>query len=150
MKFRNEIRINADIDTAWNTFIDPDNLRHWQPTLKSVTLKSGTATEPGAVSELVFDEDGRQVVMTQTITEKRAPDLLAGEYDSAWSRVVVVNHFQAIADGSTRWTVYSRHRFKGMMKIMALFIRRAIRERNDDWLQRFKLLVESRAAEQSS
>ena len=36
------------------------------------------------------------------------------------------------------------------MKIMALFIRRAIRERNDDWLQRFKLLVESRAAEQSS
>lgn len=150
MRFKNEILINADIDTAWNTFIDPDKLQDWQPTLKSVTLKSGAVTEPGAVSELVFDEDGREVVMTQTITEKRAPDFIAGEYDSAWSRVVVVNHFQAVDDGRTRWTVYSRHRFKGMMKIMSLFIHKAIRERNDDWLQRFKLLVESRAAEQSS
>lgn len=150
MKFQNEILINADIDSAWATFVDPDNLRHWQPTLRSVALKSGTATEPAAVSELVFDEDGREVVMTQTITEKRAPDFMAVEYDSAWSRVVVVNHFRSLDDGRTLWTVYSRHRFKGMMRVMALFIRKAIRERNDDWLQRFKLLVESRVAEQSS
>lgn len=148
MKFENEILINAEIETAWNTFIDAGNPRHRQPTLKSVTPRSGAPTEPGAVSELVFDEDGRDVVMTRTITERRAPYFIAAEYDSAWSRVVV-NHFQSLDDGGTCWTVYSRHRFAGMMEVMALLIHKAIRERNNDWRQRFKLLVESRAAEQS-
>ena len=85
--------------------------------------------------------------MTHTITEKRAPDFLAGTYDSDWSTAQVVNHFESISDELTRWTVYSRHNFKGLMKIMSLFVRKAIEERNDDWLQRFKLLVESRAAD---
>ena len=147
MKFRNVVLIEAGQQFTWDMFVDPANLRHWQPTLKSVTLKSGVASEPGAVSELVFDEDGREVIMTQTITEKRAPDFLAGSYDSAWSTAHVVNHFTSIDDNLTRWTVYSRHNFKGLMKIMSLFVRNSIEERNDDWLQRFKLLVESRAAD---
>ena len=147
MKFRNVVLIEAGRQFTWDMFVDPANLRYWQPTLKSVTVKSGVASEPGSVSKLVFDEDGRDVTMTQTITEKRAPDFLAVSYDSAGSTAHVVNHFTSIDDNLTRWTVYSRHRFKGLMKVMSLFVRGAIRERNEDWLQRFKLLVESRAAD---
>ena len=147
MKTRNEITIDADRATVWREFDNPDNLGKWQPTLKSFTHQSGTAGEPGAVSELVYDENGREVAMTETMTERREPDFMAGIYDSAWSKVTIVNHFEVMGDNQTRWVIYANHQFKGFFRFLALFLRKSIRARTDDWMQRFKLLVETRAAD---
>ena len=146
MKTRNEITIDADRATVWREFDNPDNLGKWQPTLKSFTHKSGTPGEPGAVSELRYDENGRDVLMTETMTEKREPDFMAGLYDSAWSKATIVNHFEAMDEQQTRWVIYANHQFKGIYKIMGLFLRKSIYGRTDDWMQRFKLLVETRVA----
>ncbi len=147
MKTRNEITIDADRATVWREFDNPDNLGKWQPTLRSFTHQSGAAGEPGAVSELVYDENGREVAMTETMTEKREPDFMAGVYDSAWSKVTIVNHFEAMGDNQTRWVIYANHRFKGFFRFIALFLRKSICARTDDWMQRFKLLVETRVAD---
>ena len=146
MKTRNEITIDADRATVWREFDNADNLGKWQPTLKSFTHKSGAPGEPGAVSELLYDENGRDVLMTETMTEKREPDFMAGIYDSAWSKATIVNHFEAIEEQRTRWVIYANHQFKGIYRIMALFLRKSICGRTDDWMQRFKLLVETNAA----
>ena len=146
MKTRNEITIDADRATVWREFDNTDNLGKWQPTLKSFTHRSGTPGEPGAVSELIYDENGREVTMTETMTEKREPDFMAGTYDSAWSRVTIVNHFEAAGDKQTRWVIYANHQFKGFFRIVGLFLRKSICGRTDDWMQRFKLLVETRVA----
>lgn len=146
MKTRNEITIDADRETVWREFDNADNMCEWQPTLKSFTHKSGTPGEPGAVSELVYDENGRDVTMIETMTEKRRPDFMAGSYDSAWSRAIIVNHFEAVGDEQTRWVIYANHQFKGFFRIIGLFFRKSICGRTDEWMQRFKLLVETRAA----
>lgn len=146
MKTRNEITIDADRATVWREFDNPDNLGKWQPTLKSFTHQSGTPGEPGAVSEVVYDENGRDVVMTETMTEKRAPDFMAGTYDSAWSNATIVNHFESVGENQTRWVMYANHQFKGFFKILGFFFRRSICKRSDDWMRRFKLLVETRTA----
>jgi len=143
MKIRAEVKIDADRDTVWRTFDSPDNMPRWQPTLKSVTQKTGTPGEPGAVAELVYDENGKKVVMTETITEKRKPDFMAGIYESTWGKALIVNHFEAIGENTTRWTVYANHRFNGIMKLMALFAGKSVRIRTEADLQRFKLLVET-------
>lgn len=146
MKTRNEITIDADRATVWREFDNPDNLGKWQPTFKSFTHKSGTPGEPGAVSELIYDENGREVAMTETMTEKREPDFMAGFYDSAWSKATIVNHFEAVGENQTRWVMYANHQFKGFFKLMGIFFRKSICGRTDDWMQRFKLLVETNAA----
>jgi len=143
MKIRAEVTIDADRDTVWRTFDDPDNMPRWQPTLKSVTHQTGTPGEPGAVAELVYDENGKKVVMTETITEKRKPDFMAGIYESAVGNALIVNHFEAIGENTTRWAVYANHRFKGIMKLLALFAGKSVRNRTEADLQRFKLLVET-------
>ena len=148
MKTRNEVEIDADPETVWQAFDNVDNLGKWQPTLKSFTHVSGTPGEPGAVSELVYDENGREVVMTETMTEKRKPDFMAGFYDSAWSKATIVNHFEATDHGGTRWVMYANHQFKGFFRILGWMFRKSIRGRTDDWMQRFKLLVESNLASQ--
>ena len=148
MKTRNEITIDADRATVWREFDNPDNLDKWQPTLRSFTHQSGTPGEPGAVSELVYDENGREVTMTETMTEKREPDFMAGHYDSAWSKATIVNHFEVIGDKQTRWVMYSNHQFKGFFRVLGIFFRKSICSRTDDWMQRFKLMVETKAADQ--
>ncbi len=146
MKLKTEVIIDADRATVWRLFDDAGNLHRWQPTLKSVTHKSGEPGEPDAVAELVYDEKGRDVVLTETITARRQPDFLAGTYESRWGAAVVVNQFEGTEDGRTRWTVYWNHSFRGLMKFMALFARKSIIKRTEDDAQRFKLFVESKVA----
>ena len=146
MKTRHEVLIDAPREAVWAAFDDPDNMPRWQPTLTSFTHKSGTPGQVGAVSDLVYEENGRRVEMTETITERREPDFMAGIYSSSYGKTIIVNHFEEAGERQTRWVVYANHMFKGIMKLMGLFIARSIRNRTDADLERFKLLVETEAA----
>ncbi len=146
MKHKVEILIDADVVTVWRMFDDPDNMMKWQPALRSFTHKSGVPGQPDAVSELVYDENGKEVVMTETITARREKSFLGGTYESSWGKVVVFNHFEETGDGKTRWTSNLNYSFKGFMKIMALFMQNSIRSRSDRDMNRFKLLVETESA----
>jgi len=150
MKLKFDITITANRANVWAAFDNQDNLTRWQPTLKSFTHVSGERGQPGAVSKLVYDRNGREIAMTETITERRAPDFLAGVYESDLGTVLIVNHFSAIDDNSTRWESWSNFRFRGVMKFLSLFLAKSMRKRTCADMQRFKLVVETDiAAEQS-
>jgi len=103
-----------------------------------------------AIAELVYDENGREIRMTETITERREPDFMAGVYTTQWGKTIIVNHFEDAGDSKTRWVVYANHFFKGMMKLLIIFFARSIRRRTEDDLQRFELLVESEQMDEPS
>jgi uncharacterized membrane protein len=146
MKHKTEVMIDADRDTVWRFFDNTDNTTKWQPTLKSFRHVSGVPGQPDAVSELVYDENGREVVLTETITARREPEFLGGTYESKWGTVVILNLFEQTDDGRTRWSSNSNHRFRGLMKFLALFMAKSICRRIDSDMQRFKLLVETEVA----
>jgi uncharacterized protein YndB with AHSA1/START domain len=148
MKHKTEVLIDADRATVWRFFDDPDNMTRWQPTLKSFKHISGTPGQPDAVSELVYDENGREIVMIETITSRREPSFLGGTYESKWGTVVIFNHFEETDTGKTRWASNANYVFKGIMKIMALFMHKSICSRTDSDMGRFKLLVETQVAEE--
>jgi len=148
MKHKTELVINAPWDRVWSIFDDPDYISKWQPNLIALLHESGEPGQPGAVSKLTYDENGRQVVLTETIAERRPPDLFAGTYDSRYGTTTVVNRFEMIDAQTTRWTVWSRYRFRGVMKLMALFMASSIRRRTCADLERFKQLGETEAATQ--
>ncbi len=150
MKLKFETVIDADLDTVWAAFDNPDNMTRWQQNLESFRHVSGEPGQPGAVSQLVYDEKGKKVVMTETISERRQPDFLAGTYDSPMGKVLIVNHFEAIDDDSTRWTAWCNFAFQGFMKIMSLFVGGMIRKRTEGDMQRFKLMVETDRANTAS
>ena len=150
MKHKTEVLIDADRDTVWQFFDNPDNMSKWQPTLKSFTHKSGTPGQPDAISELVYDENGRDIVMTETITARREPAFLGGTYESKWGNVIIFNHFEETNDGKTIWACNSNYVFKGFMKVMAIFMRKSICSRTDNDMNRFKLLVETEVANKTS
>jgi hypothetical protein len=147
MKFRHEIVINADQDAVWAAFEDPENIKAWQPTLESFALRSGDAYQPGTVAELVYEENGRKVMLTETITERREPHFLAGTYESPTGSALIVNHFEDAGDGRTRWAMYGNHSFKGILRVIGIFFAGSIRKRNEEMMNNFKLLAEKKRAE---
>ena len=150
MKLRYEIVIDADRHTVWEAFDNTSNLRRWQPNLISCTAKSGEPREAGAVSELVYDESGRRVELTETITERRPPDFMAGMYESSHGTMLTVHTFEDAGTDRTRWTAWSNATFTGLTKYLAIFMVRSIRRRMEDDMQRFKLLVETLEASAKS
>jgi uncharacterized protein YndB with AHSA1/START domain len=147
MKQKFEIVINASRDKVWAAFHDPANMGRWQANFSSYTHRSGDPGRSGSVAELVFTENGRPVVLTETITERRDPDFLAGTYESRHGSTLIVNHFEAIDENTTRWSSWCNFQFRGAMKFMSLFAARSIRKRTQGDMERFKLMVESDLAQ---
>ena len=143
MKLKYEISIDAGLENVWAAFDNPDNMVRWQQGLQSYNHKSGTPGHPGSQGELVFDEKGKKVVLQETITERRKPVFMAGMYESDYGSTLVVNHFEAIDENTTRWVSWCNFRFSGIMRFMSLFIGGAIRRRTEGDMERFKLMVES-------
>lgn len=146
MKFRIEKTIDARLHDVWDAFDNPDNLSRWQPTLESWTHKYGTPGQPDSIAELSYNENGRKVTMTETVTERHQPDFLAGTYESARRKALIVNHFESIDDSTTKWIMYSNMVFKGFMKIMSVFVGGQIRKRNQNDMDRFKKFSETESA----
>lgn len=146
VKLNFEQTIDADLPTVWTAFIDPDNMCRWQQDFESYTPKSGVRGQPGATAELILKEGKKKIILKETITERRDPDFLAGSYESANGTTIIVNHFESIDATTTRWTSWRNFSFKGMMKIMAVFVAGSIRKRTEGDMQRFKLLVETSEA----
>ena len=146
MKAKFEVIVDADRNAVWDAFDNPGNIPKWQPTLKSFTHKSGTPGEVGSITELVYDENGRELVMSETITERRQPDFMAGIYATKGSKSLIVNYFETVEGNKTRWVSHANHSFSGFMKLVSPFIRKTICDRTENDMQRFKLLVESQKA----
>jgi uncharacterized protein YndB with AHSA1/START domain len=149
MKFRHEIVIDADQESVWTAFDDPGNMKAWQPTLRSFTRKSGRDGQPGAVAELVYDENGREVTLIETVTERREPHFMAGSYESDVGNALIVNHFEDAGNGRTRWVMHGNHSFKGIFRFLGIFFAGSIRKRNEDMMNNFKLFAETRQAERT-
>jgi hypothetical protein len=143
MKLNFEQTIDAGLDTVWAAFNNAANKGRWQKNFASYTHKSGDPGQPGAFSELIFNENGKLLVVNETILECRAPDFLSASYDSKHATTIIVNHFQSVDKNTTGWTSWCNFTFKGFMKIMALFLAGTIRKRTEDDMHRFKLLVET-------
>ena len=143
MKLKFEITIDADRDTVWAAFDNPDNLTRWQQGLENVEFVSGKRGERGAITRLHYDADGKKVVLTETITERQAPRYMAATYETPQSGTLIVNQFEEYNRRTTQWTAWCNFTLRGYMRFLAVFVRRAVRQRTEGDMARFKLMVET-------
>ena len=146
MKLKSEVIIEADRATVWRLFGDPNHITRWQPSLESVRLVSGIRGQADAVSELIYDENGRKVVLTETITATREPDFVGGTYASGTASAVVLHRFEDAGDKRTRWIGHWNYTFNGAMRFVALLFRRSMQRRVEADMQRFRDFVHAQTA----
>jgi hypothetical protein len=143
MRLTFEYELGRRPPEVWKAFDNPDNLRRWQPTLVSFERVSGEPGQPGAVSRLTYREDGRLIVLTETITIRREPEEFGGTYESDMATNVILNQFSPLGPWGTRWMVSVDFTFRGIWRLLGPLFRRAIRRRTEVDLERFKAMLEA-------
>jgi uncharacterized protein YndB with AHSA1/START domain len=143
MKMTSDIEIDAGPASVWAAFENPDNLERWRPSFRREKQLAGKHGEVGSVSRLRYTENGRSVVVIENVTERREPFFLAATYESPKHTSLVVNHFEALDGGRTRWVAYTNLRFHGLARLFGPFSRESMLQRLRDDMQRFKLMVET-------
>ena len=125
-----------------------ENLKKWQPGLKSAEHLDGKPGQNGATSRLVYDNNGREVEMTETIIKRDLPEMFAATYEAkgVWNQVT--NRFFETGSGGTRWVAEHEFRFKGFMALYATFNGKVFKKQTLEDMNRFKTFVESADQEQ--
>ena len=130
-------------EEVWKAFDNPHNMKKWQPTLVAFEPLSGTPGQEGAVSKLTYREDGRLIVLTETVTTRREPGEFGGTYESDMATNVIHNRFEREGPWTTRWSVTVDFRFRGLWRLLGPLFKRVIAKRTRADLERFKTMLES-------
>ena len=69
------VTINKPRDVVWAYFVDQKNLSNWLPNVKSIENISGEPMTAGSKFKITFEEDGREIVMTETMTEVKEKEV---------------------------------------------------------------------------
>ena len=137
MQFIETVILDKPIDAVWAAFDNTENLYKWQPSLTDFRHVSGEPGQPGAVSELTYQEGKRTMVLTETITERDHPGLFRGTYTIDGTVNHVSNRFEPLGDGRTRWDIECTFHFGGLFRFIAPLMKGAFVKRTRADIQRF-------------
>lgn len=143
MKYTAEIRIKLPRRQVLEIFDNTENHYKWQPGLQSLTHLEGKPGEEGARSELVYEGRKGDLLITETITVKKFPEQIHMNYKSRGVCNEVENWFTEEEPGLTLWRSVNLFRFKGIMMLMAPFMKQAFIHNTMLNMDRFKLFAEN-------
>jgi len=143
MKYTTEIRIQLPRHKVSELFCNKAGLSGWQPGLLSVTQLEGEPGKEGARSELVYEGRKGELVITETVIRSDLPEQyhVINRSRGVYNRVE--NRFIEEEGGVTLWRVVNTFRFRGMMVLMAPFVKQAFIHNTMLNMDRFKLLAEN-------
>lgn len=142
MNVRSEIIIARPRARVIELITDPAYAARWQPGIKSIELLSGTRDAVGARSRVVFEFNGLQMEVIETVVKRHPPELFSSSFEARGVKNTVVNCFFEIGPGHTRWVMDNAFHFGGAMAFAGVFVRGVIAKQNAQSMKRFKLFAE--------
>jgi len=143
VKFILELPINKPRPAVWKAFDTPENMKIWQPSLVSIEPVSGTAGQPGAVSKLTYEENGRQFSLIEKITYRAELNRLDGLYENDFADNTIKNTFIEKDKDQTLWLVETEFKFKTLiMHVAGPLMKKTYIARTQKDMERFKGMVE--------
>lgn len=142
MKYTTEVNINLPRSKVIEIFDSTENLSKWQPGLKSFEHISGQPGQEGAISKLVYEGRKGDLVMTETITKRKFPDEFHALYEARGVYNEMYNYFKELDEDRTIWRTESVFKFRGLMALMAPFMKSAFTNNTLLNMERFKTFAE--------
>lgn len=146
MQYTCEITVDVSRDRFIELFDDVENLKHWMKGLVSFEHLTGEPGQPGSTSRLEFLNNGRSMVMTETVIVRNLPHEFGGTYEMKGVLNSVFNRFEAVAPNRTRWVMESDFKLGGFLKVLGFLMPWMFRMQSQQHMKAFKAFAESRAA----
>ncbi len=134
--------INRPLEEVIAKFSDPDGVKHWMEGLQRIEHISGTRGEVGAKSDFYFLFRGKEMKISESILEQNLPRQIKFAYQSPMGHNEVEMIFEKIDDSRVKQINNSYFEFKGIMKIMGLFMKGMSKKQSMTYLNAFKDYVE--------
>ena len=146
MEFKGSVDIAKPRQEVVDYFIDPKHLGEYQDGFVSKTLLKGTATEDGAVSQMMYKYGKRDMELTETIIANRLPDSFEGHYHHIHMDNYMRCKFIELDANHTRYEYEFEYvRINWFMpRLMAILFPGMYRKQGEKWMKQFKAFVESR------
>lgn len=148
MRYTIELDIDAPREKVLACFLDPENLKAWQPDLVSVELlRDDEPRTVGARTKQIHRMGKREIEMIETITRHDPPMEFAATYEANGVWNLIENRFEERDDGRTHWTLTSEFKCKGLViKLMTIFTPWMFRKNTLTFMERFRVFVEQSAS----
>jgi len=142
MKYTTDITINLPRSKVIELFDSTENMYRWQEGLKSFEHIDGEAGQEGGRLKLVYEGRRGDLQMTETITKRNLPDEFHGTYEAKGVFNEMFNYFIETEPEKTTWRTVSVFRFRGLMVLMAPFMKSAFTGNTLLNMERFKTFAE--------
>jgi hypothetical protein len=142
MRYEVYVDIDLPLGKVVEKFKNSKNYYDWMEGLEKIETVQGEMGEEGAQHYFHFKIGKREMKMLETVKRNNLPEsyLISYEVNGVYNEVD--SHFEALNDKKTRYTTDNLFRFKGMMKLMALFMKGAFKKQSLSYLNAFKKFVE--------
>lgn len=141
MRYVCEVTIEKPRDEVLELFDNPDNLYKWQKNLRKYEIIEGEPHVDGVKSRFTYDENGKTVVMIETIEKFNYPDEMIAIYeaDNMWNRCINTLIDQ---ENHTIWRLDSEFQGKGFMKLLCIVGKRMFVKQTMKDMNNFKAFAE--------
>jgi len=143
MTYDTEVHIALPREQVIALFDSTENMYKWQDGLQSCDHLEGTPGEEGARSRMLFTTRRGPLEMIEHIELRKFPEEFAATYEAKGVRNVVHNYFEEAGPSETRWRMHNTFRFRGMMVLMAPFMKGMFKSNTLLNMERFKSFAES-------
>lgn len=143
MKYSTEVTIHLPREKVVELFDNHNNLYKWQAGFKSHSVLEGTPGQEGCRSELVYEGRRGDLVMTETVKQNHLPESYHVEYRSRGVYNEMRNRFEEAGPDRTLWRAENLFRFRGLMALMAPFLKTAFRSNTILHMERFRTFAEN-------
>lgn len=145
MKTHHEIAVDAAPETLWEALVTVEDRHRWQSGVASLEVVAGRPGETGFSARR--SGSGGEHMGIESVTEARRPDFLAVLVESDSASSLTVHRLTSLEGERTRWSAWDNTRFRGLARMTSLWSADDHRRRLENDMQRLKLLVETRRAE---
>lgn len=141
MKYTIELSIDMPREELIQLFDKSENLSEWQEGLKSIELLEGEYGKEGSTSRMVYAGRNSDLIIEGRVSKRNFPEEFCVTYTSKGVYNEVVNLFSEPETGRTHWKMINYFRFRGMMAVMAPFIKSAFTSNTLLNMERFKVFA---------
>ncbi len=142
LKYTTEVTINLPRTRVIELFDSINNLNKWQEGLISIEPISGEPGQEGTRSKMVYEGRKGKLEMTEIITKRNLPEEFHGIYEARGVYNEVYNYFTEPEENRTLWRMENIFKFRGLMFLMAPFMKTAFTNNTLLNMERFKTFAE--------
>ena len=144
LEYVNEIVVACPLEKVIAVFSDKNQIGDWQRGFLSLKETSGLPGASGSTAELLYLSRGKEMKMTETITDNGLPSHFHGEYDMPGIHNVQHNYFEELGNGTTRWRSETKFEFvQWHMRILGRLMPGMFQKTSQRFMDDFKDWIEN-------